>query len=203
MGSFFAKDKVKIEAIECGVNHCMVLTKYDADIYCFGHNDCCQLGNGLKHRFFVSTPQINKFLKNELIVDIKCGAYHNMAMSAKNEYFFWGSNGNNECMVYVDENECVRLFGYEENIQFVKEPTKYQHNARRQQIVSVHLGYNCTKIVFKYDAKKGENSLQENCKNKAGIKQKLKKFKSWFRSKKSPKFDAVNRSSSESLSSFE
>ena len=200
---FFAEKEIKIKAIDCGMHHCMVLTKYDGNVYCFGHNECYQLGNGSKHSYLLHIPQLNEALKGECIVDIKCGAFHNMAMNEKKDYFFWGSNKNNECLMSVDQNTYdVRSLGHEEDFEFVKVPTRYKCD-HGTSIIAVYLGYNCTKIVCKEAELKNEELVRERTEHQMSITQKFDRFKSWFGSKKSPKSDGMNRRGSDSLDTLE
>jgi len=49
------------------------------------------LGNGNKN-YELNKPKINKYLMNEVIVDMSCGAYHSMVLIQNSEIYVWGYN---------------------------------------------------------------------------------------------------------------
>ena len=71
-----------------------------------------------------------------------------MARTESNEYFLWGNNKENQCLVYVEEDR----YAYHRDVDFVKVPTKYEH-AESLQILGMYLGFKDTKIVSIQTAK--------------------------------------------------
>ncbi len=68
----------------------MVCT-YDQKVYCFGNNSYGRLGNGVEEdRDF--EPELNHYLSDKNIVDMKCGAYHSLVLTARGEVYAWGWN---------------------------------------------------------------------------------------------------------------
>ena len=55
-----------------GLYHVMALTS-EGKVYCWGRNDWGQIGNNERNNDF-NKPEINKYLENEVIVDMSCGA---------------------------------------------------------------------------------------------------------------------------------
>ena len=86
-------------------------------------------------------------MKDIKIIDIKCGGFHNVACSEDNEYYLWGSNDYNQCLVYdkdknndtnKNENECIKI------------PTKYDPKKDlndKYEIVNIYPGHTETRIV--------------------------------------------------------
>jgi hypothetical protein len=68
-------------------------TLYDK-VYCWGFNSCGQLGNGIvvndKTTYF--EPELNQYLSDKKIIDIKCGIGHSLALTAGGVVLGWGWN---------------------------------------------------------------------------------------------------------------
>ncbi|KAL9649876.1 hypothetical protein ABK040_011349 [Willaertia magna] len=89
----------KIKQISCGASHTFLLTIYN-EIYCFGNNDCGQLGLGnyqsqsnLVNLF--EYLQQNSFVKRDRylkIKKIKCGNKHSLIWTVDNTIYVCGKN---------------------------------------------------------------------------------------------------------------
>merc|ERR1711933_179323 len=111
----------------------------------------------------------------------------------RGEYFFWGSNGNSECLVYLEEQKYVCYQGQDVNLDFVSFPTKFVPDMS-MEIMAVYLGYNCTNIVARNVL---ANAMNDKVEKRSPIKQKLDKLKSWFGGRNSS--IGMNRSRSSSM----
>lgn len=85
-----------------GFDHVVGLTRRKT-IYCWGHNRYGQLGNGTRENSH--KPELIEFLSDENIIDIKCGAYHSLALTNNGEVYAWGGNqcgqiGNKSELLY-------------------------------------------------------------------------------------------------------
>ena len=116
-------------------------------VYCFGRNDYYQIGNGSNDTNIIDIPQHNDRLQDihQRIVDIKCGAYHSMIMTENGEYYFWGRNKENQCLIKCNNNNNNNI----NNTECVKIPRKYQYDKQDMEIMDIYLGYKETKIVSK------------------------------------------------------
>jgi alpha-tubulin suppressor-like RCC1 family protein len=73
-----------------GEFHKIALT-IDGKIYCWGRG---VLGNGSKsdNKPFDNKPELNSYLKDKQIIDVKCGYEHTLVLTNNNEVFGWGRN---------------------------------------------------------------------------------------------------------------
>ena len=108
---YFNEKHTKIVKIDCGGNHSSCLTQM-VGLYCFGRNYNFECGNG-DNRNNVIKPQLNVILNESNINDIKCGSQHNVAKTDHHDFYLWGTNDFNQCLI-VDENK-----------HFVEIQTKY------------------------------------------------------------------------------
>merc|ERR1712001_361096 len=94
---------IQIIKASCGENHTILLDN-KGKVYGFGKNFYYQLGNGTSRH--VHSPEMNVVLKDDVIIDVKCGNNHSIARDQNNKYYLWGLNDFNQCLVYNDER-CV------------------------------------------------------------------------------------------------
>ena len=89
--------------IASGFTHCIGLTR-NGQCYAWGKNDNGELGLGNNLNY--NTPQLIGGLKEEVVVQISCGAYHTLAMTIDGEVFAWGQNrfGLLADKTYADSN---------------------------------------------------------------------------------------------------
>eukprot|EP01084_Bolivina_argentea_P239776 402939_1 len=73
---YFMNNNIKIKHICCGTWHSLALSNVNK-IYTFGGNVNYQCGNNNNKDALI--PELNETLKNENIITIKCGSFHNMA----------------------------------------------------------------------------------------------------------------------------
>ena len=87
------------------------------------------------HTENVCLPELNSTLKAKKIINIKCGLTHSVAQSEENEWYLWGDNEFNQCLVY--DNDSVLY------------PTKYDGRDLNENeiIVEIYVGYQETKVV--------------------------------------------------------
>jgi len=71
--------------------HKIVLTS-NGQVYCWGRNTCGVLGNGMYdiHLSIVYKPQLNYFLCDKLVIDIKCGNEHTLVLTSNGQVYAWG-----------------------------------------------------------------------------------------------------------------
>eukprot|EP01084_Bolivina_argentea_P299411 516105_1 len=93
---YFINKNIKLEQICCGAYHSLVLSNVN-EVYVFGQNHKYQCGNNNNKNVLI--PALNETLKDEIISTIKCGWSHNMVKNGKNEYYLWGDNYYNQCIV--------------------------------------------------------------------------------------------------------
>ncbi len=77
-----------------GYYHVIARTLYDK-VYCWGFNFYGQLGNGIKDNNKTKTyfePELNQYLSDKKIIDIKCGTGHSLALTASEDVLGWGWN---------------------------------------------------------------------------------------------------------------
>ncbi len=83
---------------------------------------------------------MNETLKNENIITIKCGNSHNMAKNSKNEYYLWGYNEYNQCIVRSSNTP-----------QYVNKPLlfEYKHFINEyEEIIDIFLAKNSTHVLI-------------------------------------------------------
>eukprot|EP01084_Bolivina_argentea_P207703 354336_1 len=134
MIDYFIQHDIKIVAMSVGYSHNVLLDK-DGKMYCFGYNSGYECGNG--DFTSVSIPQLNKTLKHMEVVNVKCGYYHNVARTKNNEYYLWGCNNFNQCLMFGEN--------------YVKYPTKYDYckdfDSAEYDFIAIYPGFCETRIV--------------------------------------------------------
>jgi alpha-tubulin suppressor-like RCC1 family protein len=74
----------------CGYYHSMAINEA-GKLYCWGRNDSGQLGFTSNSKEL--TPTLVPGLKDEIILDVACGCYHTLVLTAsKNEVYAFGRN---------------------------------------------------------------------------------------------------------------
>nr|CAD7577020.1 unnamed protein product [Timema californicum] len=69
--------------------HVVAYTK-NGDLYSWGNNGYCELGNGTSNPCFVPTLIILPASKE--VVDVACGSHHTLALTRDGEVYAWGQN---------------------------------------------------------------------------------------------------------------
>eukprot|EP00486_Rosalina_sp_Unknown_P012104 CAMPEP_0201589264 /NCGR_PEP_ID=MMETSP0190_2-20130828/164720_1 /ASSEMBLY_ACC=CAM_ASM_000263 /TAXON_ID=37353 /ORGANISM="Rosalina sp." /LENGTH=112 /DNA_ID=CAMNT_0048043077 /DNA_START=239 /DNA_END=574 /DNA_ORIENTATION=+ len=111
----------------------MVLTD-DGKVYIGGDNEYYQVGMGDHSAMIGKTvrePQLNEYLKDENIIDIKAGYYHNVVKTDNNEFYLWGNNEDYECLVFDFEDD--------EDEEYVKIPTQFTFE--NKEIIAIYPGF--------------------------------------------------------------
>lgn len=70
--------------------HVLALTE-KGEIYSWGHNGYCELGNGSTNQGLTPTL-LNTNLSTRRIIDIACGNHHSLALTDDGEVYAWGQN---------------------------------------------------------------------------------------------------------------
>ena len=89
--------KGKVKYISCGCHHIGALTE-DSQVYMFGENDGGQCGvnndgNAVYSPTKLMIPNVDQ------IIQLKCGGYHTIIKTNTNDYYSFGKNRNNECLL--------------------------------------------------------------------------------------------------------
>ncbi|XP_076669800.1 RCC1 and BTB domain-containing protein 1 isoform X2 [Andrena cerasifolii] len=72
-------------------SHVLALT-YDGQVYSWGNNNKFQLGNNHNSTYPTVTPTHVLELLSTTVVDIACGKFHSVALTANGEVYQWGEN---------------------------------------------------------------------------------------------------------------
>ncbi|XP_011699349.1 PREDICTED: RCC1 and BTB domain-containing protein 1-like isoform X2 [Wasmannia auropunctata] len=88
--------------------HVLVLTK-EGEVYSWGHNGYCELGNGTCNQgltpTLVNMPTMNGGLGMKRIVDIACGSHHSVALTEDGEVYAWGQNNCGQVGSSISTNQ--------------------------------------------------------------------------------------------------
>ncbi|XP_031564705.1 RCC1 and BTB domain-containing protein 1-like [Actinia tenebrosa] len=71
--------------------HVLALTE-TGEVYAWGHNGYCQIGNGNTSQNPVFIPTILPVLQGKVITQIACGSHHSLALTSEGEVYAWGYN---------------------------------------------------------------------------------------------------------------
>lgn len=85
----------KISQVYRGQSH-MLARNDKNEIFCWGNNNCGQLGIGIHKKFVIYKAQINEALSQKSIVEISCGSNHSMGLSTNGEVYSWGANDHGQ-----------------------------------------------------------------------------------------------------------
>ncbi|CAL1532706.1 unnamed protein product [Lymnaea stagnalis] len=70
--------------------HVVALTQA-GEVFSWGHNGYCQLGNGSSSPGFVP-GQVTTNLSSRMVTKVACGSHHTMALTVDGEVYAWGQN---------------------------------------------------------------------------------------------------------------
>ncbi len=121
-------------------------------MYCFGDYEDYQCGNNNNNN--INTPQCNEILKSHKVLDIKCGAFHNVIKTDKSHYYLWGDNGYNQCL-YVSTS----ILSYFSNPpKYIKKPSLFNSSFldKGQEVIDIYPGFRSTRILI------GNSNCTEN-----------------------------------------
>ncbi|XP_020287366.1 RCC1 and BTB domain-containing protein 1-like [Pseudomyrmex gracilis] len=86
----------EVKTFACGSGpHVLALTE-NGEVFSWGHNGYCELGNGTSNQGVVPTlvnmPTTADNSRMKRVVDIACGSHHSLALTEEGEVFAWGQN---------------------------------------------------------------------------------------------------------------
>ncbi len=87
--------------IRTGLKHSLILED-NGSIWCFGSNTFGELGIGdnTEYEEIDKPMEIPYFIESKIIIiDIKCGSEHNLAISKSHKLYSWGLNASRQCAV--------------------------------------------------------------------------------------------------------
>ncbi|GFG32082.1 hypothetical protein Cfor_08566 [Coptotermes formosanus] len=61
------------------------------EVYSWGHNGYCELGNGSSNQCLFPTP-IGANLSGKEVIEVACGSHHSLALTKDGEVYGWGQN---------------------------------------------------------------------------------------------------------------
>ncbi|KAK7864423.1 hypothetical protein R5R35_000463 [Gryllus longicercus] len=70
--------------------HVLAYTE-DGDLYTWGHNGYCELGNGSSNQCWVPSL-VQSMLTGKVVVEVACGSHHSLALTDDGEVYAWGQN---------------------------------------------------------------------------------------------------------------
>lgn len=81
----------RIKTFAYGTGPHVLACSESGELYSWGHNGYCQLGNGTTNQGSVPTL-IQGCLKDKKVVEISCGSHHSMCLTDTGEVYTWGQN---------------------------------------------------------------------------------------------------------------
>ena len=88
--------------IYSGDSYVIVLNE-NGQLFTWGYNSECQLGLG-KGIASAPVPTRLRLPNDELVVEVACGWWHTLALTASGKVYSWGSNGDGEVSKLLPEN---------------------------------------------------------------------------------------------------
>ncbi|XP_069614402.1 RCC1 and BTB domain-containing protein 2 isoform X2 [Ranitomeya imitator] len=85
----------KVASLSCGSGPHVVIVTSDGEIYSWGHNAYCQLGNGSANQALIPC-QVSTNLINKKVVSVACGSHHSMVSTSDGEVYAWGYNNSGQ-----------------------------------------------------------------------------------------------------------
>ncbi|KAK2577032.1 hypothetical protein KPH14_011991 [Odynerus spinipes] len=83
--------------------HVLALTN-KGEVYSWGHNGFCELGNGSSNHGLTPT-HIGMPLSEKVVVDIACGSHHSLALTDEGEVYAWGQNNCGQVGSGISSNQ--------------------------------------------------------------------------------------------------
>lgn len=82
------------------------------EVYTWGHNGYCELGNGSTAQSLVPTL-LESSLASKVVVEVACGSHHTLALTSEGEVFAWGWNncGQIGCGMTSNQSGPRRVLG--------------------------------------------------------------------------------------------
>ena len=136
---YLIRHKIMIKRIECGHSHNLAIDS-DKRVWSWGNNEHGQCGHGTIKN--VNKPKLielfKREVKNKKVIDIGCGTWHSFAKNDRNEYYLWGSNVYQECILSEDDNRkivksphCINdIVEMETGFKIIKQISLGKHNTK-------------------------------------------------------------------------
>eukprot|EP01084_Bolivina_argentea_P075185 136319_1 len=157
---YFKKNNIFTLKVACGHAFCLSLDK-NGRIYTWGFGAFGQGGNG--HTKDTHTPTIVESVRNEIFVDVECGAGYLYAITVNGDCFIWGKNNVYQCCVGNSSNENVLT------------PIKLNDFLPKNKIIKqIALGFYATSMVL---SDSPEFKLKENEYNDENDSSQMKLYK--------------------------
>ncbi|XP_035730999.1 RCC1 and BTB domain-containing protein 1-like isoform X1 [Vespa mandarinia] len=83
--------------------HVLALTD-KGEVYSWGHNGFCELGNGSSNHGLTPTP-VGMPLSEKVVIDIACGSHHSLALTDEGEVYAWGQNNCGQVGSGISSNQ--------------------------------------------------------------------------------------------------
>ncbi|XP_071085052.1 RCC1 and BTB domain-containing protein 1-like isoform X1 [Haliotis cracherodii] len=83
--------KKKVVDIAFGSGPHVLAVTENGDVFSWGHNGYCQLGNGGSNQGF-QPAIVNTNLQGKKVFHVACGSHHSMALTHEGEIYAWGQN---------------------------------------------------------------------------------------------------------------
>ena len=132
------KNNIQNVLISAGQYHSILVSTF-GQVRVFGWNEFYQCGTNSDQNVYL--PKLNSTLIDKCVKEIKCGFNHNVAVTQDGEYYFWGHNRYNQCMVYEDD---------EKYDKYIKTPRKWDYEkdiGPYRKILAVYPGWCETRVV--------------------------------------------------------
>ncbi|XP_011635998.1 RCC1 and BTB domain-containing protein 1-like isoform X2 [Pogonomyrmex barbatus] len=117
--------------------HVLALTK-EGQVYSWGHNGYCELGNGTCNQgltpTLVNMPNVSGSIFMKRIVDIACGSHHSVALTEEGEVYAWGQNSCGQVGSSISTNQGA--------------PRQVNSNLAGKKVVNISCGQTSTMAVI-------------------------------------------------------
>lgn len=95
----------KIVGLAYGSGPHVVICTEKGEVYTWGHNGYCELGNGAGNPLLQPTV-VTIPVSNNKIIAVACGSHHSLALSINGEVFSWGQNKFGQTGSNLTTNQC-------------------------------------------------------------------------------------------------
>eukprot|EP01083_Nonionella_stella_P220937 789951_1 len=87
----------EMASVSCGVNHTMFVSS-DGTMMATGYNRHGECGDGTTDHVY-NPKQIVVGKEKEMVDSVRCGAYHNVAVTVQKQVYIWGWNKYSQCAI--------------------------------------------------------------------------------------------------------
>eukprot|EP01083_Nonionella_stella_P174272 603653_1 len=151
--------------IAAGCYHSIVVDE-NGVVFTFGNNEFGQCGQDEEEEYILSPAKV---MGIPPIQKVKAGSYHTAVITRtqSKQIFMFGSNGDGQCIVAVNEYEIFKPVSIDEEV--VKQTGKH--------VEDVYLGNDATVVITREDDQKESFEVEEKAQDAAIDDQELKKYK--------------------------